>query len=256
MKFFTILLSSILFFTIGCQSLKAGGNSDVLWHFINDQCVPNQKTSNSPAPCEEVTFPANSSQGYVVFKDRKGPLQYLLMPATKITGIEDAQILNADAVNYFFEAWKARSYMIKKYNGSVPDEEISLAINSERGRSQNQLHIHISCIRPEVKKEIQERGGSVDSKWALFPGGILKHRYYARTIKLDQLNKQNPFQLLFNELPEAKNNMGDFGMGIIATKNSFILVADRYDQTSKDWAWAEEIQDHNCPQLFNGGSHP
>ncbi|MDI5166093.1 CDP-diacylglycerol diphosphatase, partial [Salmonella enterica subsp. enterica serovar Montevideo] len=38
----------------------------------------------NPAPCAEVKPRA----GYVVFKDRHGPLQYLLMPTYRINGTE------------------------------------------------------------------------------------------------------------------------------------------------------------------------
>jgi CDP-diacylglycerol pyrophosphatase len=251
MKFKIFSLLIILFVITNCQSLKTKRNPDVLWQFISQECIPNLKLINSPAPCSEVTFPANTTQGYVVFKDHKGPLQYLLMPATKITGIEDDQILRPEAVNYFYEAWKARAYLIAKYKKTIPDEEISLAINSERGRSQNQLHIHISCLRSDVKKVIEEKEAKLSDKWELFPGGILNHHYYARKIKKDQLQIKNPFVLLYNDFPDAKKTMGDFGMAVVAVKNDLILLADRFDLGANDKGWAEEIQDHNCPQLYN-----
>jgi CDP-diacylglycerol pyrophosphatase len=244
-----VLLSAIVLIGISCQSLNAANRSDALWHIINKECVPNQKKYNQPAPCSEVSYKENSEQGYVVFKDRRGPLQYLLMPLTKVTGIEDSQIIKSDAVNYFYEAWKAKSYMISMYQAPIPDEEISLAINSKRGRSQNQLHIHISCIRPDVKKLVYANSAAIGDTWALFPGGILNHPYYARRLPIEQLAVKNPFILLNNDFPAAKENMKDFTMALIVENNNFIIIVDRFSAKDNNWAWAEEIQDHNCPQL-------
>lgn len=102
----------------------------------------------------------------MVLKDRNGPLQYLLMPTAKITGIESPQVLQPDTANFFALAWQARHFMADKLGKPIDDAAISLAINSEYGRTQNQLHIHISCLQPAVKpgwhscKEISAKAGS------------------------------------------------------------------------------------------------
>lgn len=55
---------------------KFTGNPDALRQIVLQQCLPHQLQQQDPAPCAEVKPDA----GYVVFKDRNGPLQYLLMP--------------------------------------------------------------------------------------------------------------------------------------------------------------------------------
>ena len=246
-----VLLSNL----VACQSTKAGNRSDFLWEVVSQQCVPNQKINNLAAPCSELIFEKGSDQGHAIFKDRNGPLQYLLIPTTKITGIESPEILKSDAPNYFYEAWLARSFMLKKFNAPISDEEISLAINSPFGRSQNQLHIHISCVRPDVKALIKQNLEAIDYNWSLFPGGILGHHYFARRISIEQLKTTNPFLLLANNLPEAKNKMNEFGIALLAVKEKsgfmdFVLLADRINSFEMDRANVEEIQDHKCPQLY------
>ena len=59
----------------GVYWIKAG-NPNALRHIVLDQCLPNQLQHRNPAPCAQVKPDA----GYVVFKDRTGPLQYLLVP--------------------------------------------------------------------------------------------------------------------------------------------------------------------------------
>ncbi|MBC7538141.1 MAG: CDP-diacylglycerol diphosphatase [Bacteriovorax sp.] len=58
-------------------------------HFVkivNQECLPNQISNNQPDPCVEVLLEKGSDQGDAILKDRNGPLQYLLLPTTKITG--------------------------------------------------------------------------------------------------------------------------------------------------------------------------
>ena len=52
-------------------------NGQVLWRIIHDQCVPDQRDHNSPAPCALVRFQDGETHGYVVLKDqmRDGVMQ-------------------------------------------------------------------------------------------------------------------------------------------------------------------------------------
>ncbi|MBC7538140.1 MAG: CDP-diacylglycerol diphosphatase [Bacteriovorax sp.] len=95
--------------------------------------------------------------------------------------------------------------MVKIYNASNPDEDISLAINSFYGRRQNQLHIHISSIQPDIKNLIHQNLESIDDIWSAFPGGILGHSYITRRISFEQFKEKNPFKLLVDDLPVEKN---------------------------------------------------
>src|SRR5579862_3386695 len=80
-------------------------NGQALWRIVRDQCVADQLTHNTPAPCEVVSIASGEARGFVVLKDRNGATQFLLLPTAKITGIEDPAILEPDAVNYFAKAW-------------------------------------------------------------------------------------------------------------------------------------------------------
>ena len=230
-------------------------NPDFLWKVVSLECVPNQKNNNSPVPCVEVSFQKDGERGYAVFKDRNGPLQYLLLPTTKIMGIEDPEVLTDKGPNYFYQAWEARSHLEKMYRSSIAPEEISLTLNSLFGRSQNQLHIHISCTRPDVKTLIHTNLDQIGFVWSEFPKEIFGHKYFSRRITVQQLKEENAFQLLAKDLPEAKANMQAFGLAVVAIKNAmdkveFVMLANRADLSKTDKGHVEEIQDHQCPQLF------
>ncbi|KAA9000126.1 CDP-diacylglycerol diphosphatase [Affinibrenneria salicis] len=219
---------------------------DALWHIVSQQCLPNQQTNHNPAPCIQV----NEQDGFVVLKDRNGPLQYLLIPSAKITGIESPLLLAPHAPNFFARAWQARHFMADKYGKPIDDSVISLTINSEYGRTQNQLHIHISCLQPTVKHRLAQLADSVDQQWQSLPGGLLGHDYLARRISASELDQQGAFQSLAQGIDGARENMGHYGMAMTGLPGGdFLLLATRLSLLPFTRASAEEIQDHRCEIL-------
>ncbi|WP_312133874.1 CDP-diacylglycerol diphosphatase, partial [Leclercia sp.] len=138
-KIIVLVLVMIALAAGGGFWLKAG-NPNALRHIVLDQCVPGQMQNRNPAPCALVKTDA----GYVVFKDRNGPLQYLLMPTYRINGTESPLLTEAHTPNFFWLAWQSRHFMSMKRGSNVPDSAVSLTINSPTGRTQNHFHIHIS----------------------------------------------------------------------------------------------------------------
>jgi CDP-diacylglycerol pyrophosphatase len=236
-----------------CQSKPVINRSDALWNIVSQKCIPKQLQNLKPEPCDEVNISKGSENGYVVLKDLNGPLQYLLMPTAKIAGVESPEVLKSNTPNYFYESWLARSYMIKKYGSTIEDEEISLAINSQLGRSQNQLHVHISCIKPDVKKIIHDNSAKITSKWSRLPVKILGHHYKVIKISEAELRSKNIFELVAQDIPDGEQNLSKYGIGLMALKNKkksydYVVLASRAELPFNRGS-VEEIQDHLCPQL-------
>lgn len=219
---------------------------DTLWHIVSEQCLPNQRTTGKPAPCVQV----DEAAGFVVMKDRNGPLQYLLMPSEKITGIESPRLLNAPTPDFFSLAWQARHFMAEKRGMPIDDSNISLAINSQWGRTQNQLHIHISCLLPEVKNQLRAIAGQLSYRWQPLPKKLRGHVYLARRVSAQELNNKGAFRLLAEGIPAAKEDRGHFGMAMTAAPGGeFLLLATERNLLTVNLASAEEIQDHQCHVL-------
>ncbi len=248
-------ISGLLAILAGCQTGPGVKRSDALWNIISTQCLPNQTNSGHPDPCAEVVAPKENpkeSHGYVILKDRIGELQYLLMPAEKITGVEAPELLDPQYPNYFALAWRERTWLAKKNGRPIPDDAVSLAVNSQPGRSQNQLHVHISCIHPEVAKLLTKNRAALSvTEWREFPGGINGHHYFAHLLRAVDLSEKNPFTLVASDLGDAKAHMADFGIALapIGGGEEFVVLADRAGSSPGDRGSAEEIQDHSCPQL-------
>jgi len=238
-------LTLTLLLALAATPVRAG-HPDALWHVVHDRCVPDQQANNTPAPCVLVDL----AHGYVVLKDSVGTTQFLLIPTAKVTGIEDAAILAPGAPNYFAAAWQSHDIVSQRAQQALPRDEVGLVINSPYGRSQNQLHIHIDCLRPDVVAELRAHGAAVGTAWAPFPVKLLGHPYLARRVASPDLADANPFVLLADGVPGARADMGNWTLAALPTTIAgapgFLLLADHVDPAAMDRANGEELQDHAC----------
>lgn len=217
---------------------------DALWKIVSQKCVPDQQQHGQPNPCAAVDL----DKGYVVLKDLVGDTQYLLMPTAKITGVEDPQILAPDAKNYFADAWAARHYTTDAAKRDLPRGDLSLAVNSVDGRTQNQLHIHIDCVAPAVRDAIAKNIAEVGDRWATFPDKLAGHTYRAMQVPGDALTV-NPFKLIAATVPPdamGKQTLVVVGTNLPGGAPGFVLLADGADPATGDHGSGEELQDHSC----------
>lgn len=236
-------------------ALYAWADPDALWHIVHDQCVPNLERTGAPNPCVKADVGQGEARGYTVLKDRKGELQYLLIPTGKVSGIESPALLEPNAPDYWGAAWAARSYMSQKHGSEVPRDAVALTINSVMGRSQNQLHIHISCVRPDVHTLLAARQGAIGQDWSALAGGLNGHPYQVRRIEGSELSGVNPFKQLATGLPGATSSMGDYTLAVIGARfadgqDGFYLLAGKADLTAGNTGSSEgDVQDHDCHVL-------
>ena len=233
--------------------LAAGAASaedhDALRKIVVDQCVPHMMAKGNPAPCAEIDLTGRTA----VLKDRNGTTQYLLIPTEVVTGIDDAKILAADAPNYFQAAWVARHFVVETAGWAIPRDDLGLAVNSKYGRSQNQLHIHVACVRPDVRASLLANKDKIGTSWADLDVDLAAHRYRAMRIDGDDLANTNPFKLLADTDPQAKADMGRETLAVMGAtfadgKSGFILLSDRADPLHLDMASSGGLLDHDCPQ--------
>lgn len=243
---FGLLALLVIAAVAGVIYWKLAGNPDALRKIVLEQCLPNQLQQQNPAPCAEVKPDA----GYVVFKDRNGPLQYLLMPTYRINGSESPVLLEQNTPNFFWLAWQSRVFMSQKNGQDVPDSAVSLTINSRTGRTQNHLHIHISCLRPDVRAQLDASHAKMGTRWQPLPGGLRGHEYLARRVTESELAQRSPFIMLAQEVPDARDHMGSYALAMVRqSDDSFVLLATQRNLLALNLASAEEIQDHQCEIL-------
>ena len=140
----------------------------------------------------------------------------------------------------------------------MPRALISLAINSESGRTQNQLHIHIDCLRSDVSLLLRRHLAELGPDWRAFPGELVGHHYMAVRVLGSKLDI-NPFKLLAARVPGADHQMAKYSLVVVGAtfagrRNGFVILAGYVDRKADDYASGEELQDHTCAIAKEAGS--
>lgn len=204
---------------------------DRLRFIVQQQCLPHWRAAHDPAPCVSVEADGRDAepQGFAVLADRKGGAHFLLIPTQTMRGIESPEARVPGALNLFDAAWQARAALAHEVGNAIPRAAIGLAVNPLRSRSQDQLHIHISCVRPGVARALRARAPDLGAGWTAIE--IDGFRYQALRIMGDRPGAANPFALLAAGLPGAAGSMEQFTMLLsgmdFAEGPGFVLIAGR-----------------------------
>ncbi|WP_439865393.1 CDP-diacylglycerol diphosphatase [Pseudomonas antarctica] len=231
-----------------CGLLVAGiwkwrGNPDALWHIVSQQCVPGQQQRQNPSPCLAVDL----DRGYTLFKDQKGPLHDLLIPVDKVSGIEDPALGRHLLPHYFAQAWRHRSVLSDGLKKPIPDAFVSVAINSRYGRSQNQLHVHIACLRPDVFNALSQQANALDTQWRVLPTQLKGHTYAARTLSATDADALDPLEILREYVDAHADLMSHYSLLMTPRADgSLVLLTTHLSLTDLNLGSAGELQDYRC----------
>jgi CDP-diacylglycerol pyrophosphatase len=185
---------------------------DALWKIVHGNCVPAQQSRGRPGECRFVDL----AGGYAVLKDMRGDTRFLLLPTQRITGIESPVLLQPGSVNYWRAAWQARRYVEERAGRTLPRDMIGLAINSLK-RSQNQLHIHIDCIQPDLRTALRQHAAEINEQWSPRPLLLAGHDYYATRLAGSDPDT-DPFKRLAQRLADPSKSMGRQSLSLIGAE--------------------------------------
>lgn len=251
------LAAALAVLLVGYPAGPARADADELWRLVNDRCVPDLVTNADPAPCVAVDVADGLERGYAVAKDTQGPRQFLVIPTARIAGMESPALLDPDTPNYFAAAWRVRSFTEAAAGGVLPRDWISLAVNSAAARTQNQLHIHIDCLRADVHDALARYADAVGPQWVPFPVPLAGENYHAVAVGGDEL-AANPFLMLAAGLPGARADMGSHTLVVVGTDRpgrgpGFLILAARANDGEVPIG-GEDLQDHGaCPAPLPAG---
>ncbi len=218
-----------------------------LWKITDGKCVPRMRDSKDPAPCSIVDLDA----GYVVLKDLVGASQFLLIPTVRTSGIESPDILATNAPNYWDRAWRARALTEQRLGKTMPRDALALAINSRFGRTQDQLHIHIDCVRRDVRDALAANRDAIGPNWALLPVPLAGLPWRALRVDGENLGLVNPFRLLAKGDPEAAADMGAHTLVVVGITwrdgvAGFAVLDGEHDVPAGNFASGDMLEDHDC----------
>ncbi len=231
-------------------SLPAHADPNALWRIVHDGCVPHFEAGLGPSPCAAVDLNGSVVEGVAILKDLVGVAQMLAIPTRRITGVEDPQMLAPDAPPVFADGWKARTLVEARLGGrALPREAVALAINSQYARSQQQLHVHVDCVRVDVDKALRNYAPALDDQWRAMTVPLNGRTYFARRLVSDDLFREEPLlRLVADGLPDAKAHMGAMTFAAVGAnfdgEPGFVLLADVF--SLEGGGHAEDLEDHDC----------
>ena len=174
------LAAGVLFFAGASAAVSAGegGARDILWRIVTtclgpadaeycQRCdIPRADTAcPSSSRCEDTTEVWDQTDEFVAIRDIKmcscpaGFVHGLAIPRIKLRGIEAAPLPNG----IWAFAWAVARRKI------ADDATIALVVNSARGRSQDQLHVHLVRLLDDARRNFSGRIKSVprlDDVWS------------------------------------------------------------------------------------------
>jgi CDP-diacylglycerol pyrophosphatase len=180
---------------------------------------------------------------YIILKDNAPtkPESFMIIPTKRVTGIEDPEIFAMPFVDFWEYGWQ-RS---RQYPGKA-GSRTAMAINSARARSQNQLHIHISCVRPDVSRILGQ-----DKEIGTYPAEMVTlqlppHNNTYRVVKVTRLSgTESPYEVI-QVIPGVQKNMGEQSIAVVGSqKRDEYYVLETYYHGADSGA-AEELLDESC----------
>jgi CDP-diacylglycerol pyrophosphatase len=212
-RILTFSMIGMIFFLSVCPSTAERAEAQTVSNFNNSRDF---LWNNDVEPCLPGGMGCKAVQkkpGYFLFQDSSTG-QFLLIPDILVSGIEaNIQQLPVPAPpavpsmtlpNYWSEAFD----WAKHYHPTVPPTSLGVAINSANARTQDQLHIHICTLLPEVIATLKNPPKAIGDKWNGTPFlslGEGNHMYDA--IHIANLASENPFVVLFQD-PGASGTDG------------------------------------------------
>jgi CDP-diacylglycerol pyrophosphatase len=229
----------------------AAANRGELWFVVHDICLPAYRSIGVAFPCLEVNIANGLDRGFAVLQTPSSAAHVLVVPSTRISGIESEALQSQDAPNYWQAAWDARRFVEQGARRQLPRDKIGMAINSLASRSQDQLHIHVACIAPAVADFLRRHQAEIHGDWSPLRAKLAGHRFVAMKVETENLAKVEPFKLLASGLPSNMFTIGRQALAVIGAtfrsgKSGFYLLANDARASPRDTVSAEALLDDKC----------
>jgi CDP-diacylglycerol pyrophosphatase len=221
------ILAAVAVLTVSA-GFAMGLHRMALWQVVR-VCVADFKLTGAPLPCLAVNLSDGEARGDVVLRP---PLSddTILVPTRRIAGIEDPFLQSPEAPNYFDAAWRARRFL-KGADGHGPERDaIALIVNSAVVRVQDQLHIHVGCLRPSARLVLAAAAPKVPmGEWAQI-GAVVPHTmFWGLRIPGTELSNVDPFRLAAEALTGKAQRRGDLTIVVAGVRvegdDQFLILA-------------------------------
>jgi CDP-diacylglycerol pyrophosphatase len=252
MRALFLLLS--IFGVLAMPAEERQGHRGLLWQVVR-ACVLNHKITGAAFPCLAVDSAEGSDKGYAVLRAPDERVRVIVTPIVRTTGIESPRLRGPEAPDYFHDAWLSRHFIAEDLAKPPKRGDLALAVNSKPGRSQDQLHIHIACIRTDVRQSVSRMETTIRNRdWTpvrLLPG---VPRYLVHFEPSDDLAGINVFDKVADGLKVESDHMDDVTIVVVGAEPSgFMIMARKRLPNSADDAHGEGLLDPSCANIRGKG---
>jgi CDP-diacylglycerol pyrophosphatase len=123
-----------------------------------------------------------------------------------------------------------------------------MAINSVQARTQDQLHIHIGCLRRDVLAALKRFEAKAAASRSAPTVVLARRKYSVARIPGDTLDQANPFKLVAEGSEAARDDMASETLAVAGAtfadgREGFYLLSRR---SEGEGAAAEHLLDYTC----------
>src|ERR1700676_417214 len=123
------ICASAAFLMLAADAAQRNLSRDALLQVVHKIYVTRQPEPHDHKPCLRVDLNGGIERGFAILRDPRGGTQFLLIPTTRISGIESPTVRGGSATNYFASAWEVRTHIDDALHVILPRDDIGLAIN-------------------------------------------------------------------------------------------------------------------------------
>jgi CDP-diacylglycerol pyrophosphatase len=241
---------AVLIFPIALVSIPKASYRSALWDVVQ-VCVFDHQLTGSPFPCRRVDVSDGIGRGYIVFGAPFQRAHVVVVPTAPFRGIESRKLQEPGAPNYIQDAWESRVFVQQAATRRVTDRDVGLAVNSRKGRSQDQLHIHVACVRKSFMKDLVEYQGMVKTDaWVRLPFQFRRRRYWARRLESADFANSNVFALAASLLSVSPGALENLTFALLPTPAGepagFYMFTDQYTSDRRGSGHAEFLLNDTC----------
>ncbi len=208
---------------------QAAHDRNRLWPVVRT-CVSAYRLTGVAFPCLKVDLPGGDmDRGYAVLRPLRSD-DLILSPTRQTAGVEDPFLQSPEAPNYFAAAWRARSFL-KGPDGNPPlRDEVGLIVNSQKERSQDQLHTHIGCLRPDARRFFDQAAERLPlNEWTRVGPVVPGQVYFGERVKESDFERLNPFRIAAQGFAGAAEDPGRLMVMVVGARvndeDDFLIVA-------------------------------
>lgn len=234
---------------VSLVAVGAGAERRALWSVVG-ACVADYQATGAPFPCLAVDLAGGIDRGAVVLRPPIGPPDTILSPTRKVVGVEDPWLQSPAAPNYFAAALRARSFLSGP-NGQAPGAgDIALVANSRFARTQDQLHIHLGCASPRIRRTLRlAADGMKVGAWSRISPAAPAAALWVMPTGGSDLAEVEPFRLAARQF--AGEDLGRLTIAVVGTRVAdrdelTLVVAENRERPDASQLSAEDMVEPRC----------